>query len=74
MNHRYRQEFYPLFLFLALAGLRPASVPGWMARAAPWLALAGVAFAHVFLFAYVEATFGPADAVRVKMMLHAMGF
>ncbi len=73
MNHRYRQEFYPLLSFAAFAGiwLRPVGLPSWRTWAG--LAAIGIGFSHLFLWFYLRSGMGPADVRAVQMFLRAIG-
>ena len=73
MNHRYRQEFYPLLTFAAFAAIwqRPAGLPAL--RTCCILAAIGIGFSHLFLLFYTRAGMGPADATAVRMFLRALG-
>lgn len=73
MNFRYRQEFYPLFVWLALMGLL-AGAPGWLTRGRAWaMTVVGVAASHLFLLMYLRSIFGPADLTMVQQMLRRFG-
>ena len=73
MNHRYRQEFYPLLSFAAFAGiwLRPVGLPSWRTWAG--LAAIGIGFSHLFLWFYLRSGMGPADVRAVQMFLRSLG-
>ncbi len=73
MNHRYRQDFYPLMTFAAFAGiwLRPAALP--TPRTCRLLATIGISFSHLFLLFYLRAGMGPADRLAVQIFLRQIG-
>ena len=74
MNFRYRQEFYPLLLFAALAALLRTTPPMALRRHAMTLTWISVAFAHGFLVLYLLSRFGPADVTVVQVLLRRLGF
>jgi len=58
---RYRAEFYPLFLFLALTGLRRWAPSPRLASAVPALALVSIAAATILLGLHYLSPFGDSE-------------
>ena len=64
MDFRYRMEFYPLMTFCAALALTgdPTPQPGWLGKIPlSIMTITGIVSAHMFLWWYQIAPFGPAD-------------